>query len=257
MRVHELDVHYGEQHAVHSLSFEIAPGEVLALLGPNGAGKSSTVRCMLGLQPASGGELFLGPHEIRQNPKAAKRLCAYVPEHGSLYELLTPRETLQLRGRLHGLEEGSIERRSEHLLELFGLGERIDEAVIGFSKGMRQKLVWACALLSQPKILILDEPLSGLDAETTLVLKELLKELRAKGCAILYCSHLLDVVESVADRILILREGRCVAEGPLDQLLSAEREGEDRIGLGELFRSRTESADPVELARRLLDLPGE
>jgi ABC-2 type transport system ATP-binding protein len=256
VRVEDLEVRYGEQRAVAGLSFAIQPGEVLALLGPNGAGKSSTVRCLLGLQEPSAGALFLGPYNIQEAPKEAKRLAAYVPEHGSLYELLTPRETLQLHGRLHGLDEATIAARSEHLLGHLGLAARLDDPVLGFSKGMRQKLVLACALLTEPQVLILDEPLSGLDAETTLVVKELLRQLRARGCAILYCSHLLDVVESVADRVLILREGQSVAEGALDELLAAEQQGEARIGLADLFRTRTESADPELLARKLLELPG-
>ncbi|HMQ22479.1 MAG TPA: ABC transporter ATP-binding protein [Planctomycetota bacterium] len=248
IRVAGLEVRYGERAAVHDLSFEVESGRIVALLGPNGAGKSSTVRCLIGLQEPSAGTATIQGIDVAKDPERAKRKLAYVPEHGSLYEVLTPMETLLLAGRLHGLEDDVCIARGEHLLAELGLLDRAHAPVAGFSKGMRQKLVLACAILTDPDVLVLDEPLSGLDAETTLLVKELLLAWRARGAAILYCSHMLDVVEKLADRILILDQGRLVADGTLEEL----RSGADS-SLDEIFRDITKASDPKARAQRLLD----
>ncbi|MCB9918806.1 MAG: ABC transporter ATP-binding protein [Planctomycetes bacterium] len=247
IRVEDLCVRYGDRSAVENLGFEVAPGRIVALLGPNGAGKSSTVRCLIGLQRPSAGRARIHGVDVSVDPERAKRRLAYVPEHGSLYEVLTAMETLLLAGRLHGMDDAAIAERATTLLDELGLADRAHAPVAGFSKGMRQKLVLACAILTDPDVLVLDEPLSGLDAETTLLVKELLGTWRERGAAILYCSHMLDVVEKLADRILILDRGRLVAEGTLDEL----RHGSG-VSLDEIFRSVTKAGDPRERAQRLL-----
>lgn len=251
IEIEHLSVRYGDQLAVQDLSFAVQPGQVVALLGPNGAGKSSTVRCLVGLQKPTEGTARIAGIDVTRDPESAKRALAYIPEHGSLYEVLTPMETLMLQGRLHGMEDAQIEVRGRELLTELGLGERLHAPVAGFSKGMRQKLVLAAAILTQPSVLVLDEPLSGLDAETTLLVKELLGAWRERGASILYCSHLLDVVEKLADRVLILDKGRLVAAGSLDELRAEAGSGANR-GLDEIFRSVTHAGDPAERARRLL-----
>ena len=253
IRVEDLSVRYGEEVAVDSLSFEVPRGQVVALLGPNGAGKSSTVRCLVGLQlPSSGSASILGI-EVAKHPEAAKARLAYIPEHGSLYEVLTAMETMLLQGRLHGMDDASIERRSVSILGELGLGERLQAPVGSFSKGMRQKLVLACAILTQPEVLVLDEALSGLDAETTLLVKELLGAWKTRSASILYCSHLMDVVEKVADRILILDRGRLVASGTLDELRGKAQAGV-HPSLEQIFRAVTQAGDPRERAQRLLEM---
>ena len=250
--VEELTVRYGDLTAVAKLSFGVEPGSVVALLGPNGSGKSSTVRCLVGIQEPSDGRIEIAGHDVEREARAAKASIGYVPEHAQLYDVLTPRETLLLKGRLHGIDDATILERGAHLLEVLGIGGEIDEPIVGFSKGMRQKVVFACALLTDPQVLVLDEPLSGLDAETTQLVKELLRLEAERGRAILYCSHLLDIVERVADRILILSKGEVVSEGSLEELRA--RLGGDP-SLESIFRSVTAAADPRVEAQRLLDWP--
>ncbi len=247
IQVENLVVRYGEMLAVDGLGFEVRPGEILALLGPNGAGKSSTVRCLIGLQTPQEGRILLGGFDLSQQPREARTLLAYMPENAKLYEGLTPREILALRGRLFGFSEEKIRDKTAHLLGALGLGEVVDQATASFSKGMKQKVVLALALMTEAKIFILDEPLSGLDAETTLVFRQLLTQLCERGCAILYCSHMLDVVERIAHRVLILAKGKQVAAGSMEECL--KKEGGT---LESLFRSATHATDPDAVAKELL-----
>ncbi len=244
--VRDLTVRYGDDTAVDGLSFEVAAGEVLALLGPNGSGKSSTVRCVVGIQTPQHGTIHIAGHDVARQAQQAKAAIGYVPEQASLYEALTPMETLLLKGRLHGIGDDAIEARGGHMLDVLGIGDRAHEPVTAFSKGMRQKVVLAAALLPDPQVLVLDEPLAGLDAETTQLAKELLALETSRGRAILYCSHLLDIVEKVADRIAILTAGRLVTVGSLEELL-------DQPSLEAVFRHITDAVDPATQARRLLE----
>ncbi len=252
IQVSSLRKTYGELVAVDDLSFRIAPGEVLALLGPNGAGKTTTVHCIVGLLAPDRGTITIDGHDIVRDPIPAKRLVAYVPEAASLYESLTPFEYLTLRGRLFELPEDKIAAAIHRLLDGFGLLPRRPNPLVGFSKGMIQKVTLAAALLTEPKVLMLDEPLSGLDVETTMVLKEILKEFAERGGAVLYCSHLLDVVETVAHRIAILDQGKLVAIGTLEELRSVEGEDHKDQRLEGLFRDLTAASDPTEKARAIL-----
>lgn len=238
---------YGELVAVDDLSFSVAGGEVLALLGPNGAGKTTTVHCLVGILAPDRGSISVCGEDVVKNPVQAKRLTAYVPEVATLYESLTPHEYLTLRGRLFELREDKIATGIQRLLDGFGLLPRRHDPMVGFSKGMMQKVILAAALLTEPRVLVLDEPLSGLDVETTLVLKEVLREFAGRGGTVLYCSHLLDVVETVAHRIAILDRGRLVAIGTLEQLRAKEGQR-----LEHLFRELTAASDPAEKARAIL-----
>jgi ABC-2 type transport system ATP-binding protein len=168
-----------------------------------------------------------------------------------MYANLSPRQHLQLVGRLHGLDEGRIASESQRLLDALELGERIDDPVGQFSRGMRQKAALACAILPRPPLLVLDEPLEGLDAPTTAVIKEVLREWARAGGAVLYTSHLLDVVERVCDRMAILAAGKLVALGSMDELRA--RSGSDGT-LEQVFRAVTQAEDPVLKARQVLGL---
>ncbi len=238
---------YGELVAVDDLSFTVGAGEVLALLGPNGAGKTTTVHCMVGILTPDQGTITVGGEDMVRDPVPAKRLIAYVPEVASLYESLTPHEYLTLRGRLFELPEDKIAAGIHRLLDGFGLLPRRHDPMVGFSKGMMQKVILAAALLTEPRVLILDEPLSGLDVETTLVLKEILREFSDRGGAVLYCSHLLDVVETLAHRIAILDQGKLLAIGTLEELRASEGQR-----LESLFRDLTSASDPAQKARSIL-----
>jgi ABC-2 type transport system ATP-binding protein len=204
---------YGEQVALQHLDLRVGPGEVLGLLGPNGAGKSTTVKILTGLiRPVSGRALVAG-FDIVAQPLEAKQRLGYVPEQPVLYETLTAAEFLEVISALHHLNPALARQRSDELLTLLGLGDAKHQRLTAFSKGMKQKVVLAAALIHRPEVLILDEPLDGLDANSARVVKELLRSLSQQGRTILFCSHILEVVERVCTRIVILDKGRTIAEG--------------------------------------------
>jgi ABC-2 type transport system ATP-binding protein len=240
---------YDGQVALKGLSLTVEPGEVFGLLGPNGAGKTTAVRILCGLLAPTSGEALVDGHSVREDPIGARRRMAFVPDGAPLYANLSPRQHLHLVGRLHGMAEAELARESERLLTALGLGDRLDDPVGQFSRGMRQKTALACAILPRPALLVLDEPLEGLDAPTTAVLKEVLRTWAADGGSVLYTSHLLDVVERVCTRMAILADGELVALGTLEEL--RRRSGSDGT-LEEVFRAVTHAEDPALQARRVL-----
>ncbi|HEY8550741.1 MAG TPA: ABC transporter ATP-binding protein [Vicinamibacterales bacterium] len=211
---------YAGTRALQGVSFDARPGEILGFLGPNGAGKSTTVKILTGMiRPTSGTATVAGFDVVRQ-PLEVKARIGFVPESGALYEALTPDEYLELVGCLHHLDAATRRSRSDELFELFSLTPVRSKRMFEFSKGMKQKVVVAAALIHNPDVLFLDEPLEGLDANTAMLLKELLKRLAAQGRTILFCSHLLDVVERVCTRIVIIDRGRKIAEGTAAELIA-------------------------------------
>ena len=207
--------------ALRGVTFTVHPGEIVGYLGPNGAGKSTTVRILTGLQAATSGAARIGGHDIRKEPLAAKRLVGLVPETGAVYEALTPLEYLNFVGGLYQLTPPECSRRASELLEFLGLERSAwSRRMAGFSKGMKQRVVLVAALLHRPKVILLDEPLNGLDVDTTVKMKELIAREAAAGTTILYCSHLLDVVERVCTRIIILAGGRVRLDGGLRTVLA-------------------------------------
>jgi ABC-2 type transport system ATP-binding protein len=242
---------YGSFTALHGLDLAIGPGEILALLGPNGAGKSTTVKCIVGLLRPDGGSIEIAGVDALAQPERARSLVGYLPEVPRLHEVLTPWEYLMLKGRLFDVDEATIRARGEPMLHGFGLAERGDEPMVGFSKGMLQKVSIAAALLTAPKLLVFDEPLSGLDVTTTLVVKELMREFAARGGAVLHCSHLLDVVEATAHRIAVLDHGHLLANGTAAELRTQVGAGAD-VHLDNVFRSLVRASDPVAAAKTIL-----
>ncbi len=242
---------YGDHVALHGLDLDIAAGEILALLGPNGAGKSTTVKCLVGLLRPDAGAVTVCGVDALADPNAARRRIGYLPEVARLYEALTPWEFLHLKGRLFDLDDRTIRARGERLLDGFGLLPRAGEPMAGFSKGMLQKVSISATLLTAPQLLVFDEPLSGLDVTTTLVVKELMREFAARGGAVLYCSHMLDVVESIAHRIAILDKGQLIAAGTAAEL--RQRSGAaDGSTLDAVFRTLVKASNPTAVARALL-----
>jgi ABC-2 type transport system ATP-binding protein len=213
IRVADLHHAYGEIPAVQGLSFEARAGEVLGLLGPNGAGKSTTVKILTGLLPLQRGTVEVAGFDIATSPLEVKRRVGYVPESGALYDSLTPDEYFRFISLLYRLEPDVVQPRVEELLRMFELDGVRSARMVTFSKGMRQKVLIASALLHAPDVIIFDEPLNGLDANAMLVFKELLRGLAAQGRTILFCSHLLDIVERLCPRIVIVDKGRAIAAG--------------------------------------------
>src|SRR5215471_1983518 len=210
LEVRNLSKRYRGTNAVTDVSFTIAPGEILGYVGHNGAGKSTTVKMMIGLLQPSEGQILCDGQSIFEDLPAYQRRLGYVPEEPNLYPFLTGREYLLLAGRLRGMESPALDEKIDELLRLFSLGSDADSPVSSYSKGMRQKILLSAALVHNPDVLIFDEPLSGLDAGAMIAVRELLQQLAARGKAILYSSHVLDVMEKVCARVLILRKGRTV-----------------------------------------------
>jgi len=213
-----LTKNYGNKTAVDDLSLRVEPGEIFGFLGPNGAGKSTTVKILTGLiRPLSGRAVVAG-FDVVQQPLEVKKRIGYVPETPALYDSLTAGEYLELVSCLHHLDPRTGATRRAELLGLFGLSSVSDQRLSEFSKGMRQKVVLAAALIHRPDVLILDEPLDGLDANTAMVVKELLKRLAAQGKTILFSSHSLEVVERICTLILIINKGRQVSAGTSEEI---------------------------------------
>ena len=239
---------FGEVTALRDLHLDVRAGEVLGLIGPNGAGKTTALRTLTGLLTPDEGRVRIDGRDLTDDPVEARRRFGFVPDGAPLYANLTPRQHLFLVGRLHGLDEDGLAAEAMRLLESLGLGHRADDPVGGFSRGMRQKAALACAILPRPPLLILDEPLSGLDAPTAAATKAVLRAWADRGGAVLYTSHLLDVVERVCDRIAVLHQGNLKAVGSLDELRAQSREGT----LEEVFGELTQAEDPAEAAKRVL-----
>ena len=204
---------FGSLHAVDALSFDVRPGEIFGFLGPNGAGKSTTVKMLTGMLRPSYGSARVAGFDIVSQPLEVKRRIGYVPETGAMYDSLTAAEYLELVASLHHLDLPRARARADELLQVFGLQDDRDRRVAEYSKGMRQKVLLAAALLHNPEVLFLDEPLTGLDANAALMVKEVLRSLGAQGKTIFFCSHILEVVERICSRIIIIDKGVTVIEG--------------------------------------------
>jgi len=235
---------------VNGVSFTIRPGEILGYLGPNGAGKSTTVKMLTGLVEPTSGYIGFDGRDIREDLQAFQRRMGYVPEEPHLYPHLSGREYLQLVGRLRGMRRRDLEPKLDELLRLTGLWEDRHAALAAYSKGMRQKILLVAALLHNPDLLILDEPFSGLDVHTAMVLRSLLQSIAGRGKMLLYSSHVLEVVEKICHTVLILRDGRVVAYDSVARL----RERMPDASLEGVFAQLTESEDTELLARRILDV---
>jgi ABC-2 type transport system ATP-binding protein len=214
---------YGPKVAVNSLTLAIPAGTVFAFLGPNGAGKTTTIRLMAGLLRPNAGDVLIGGHDIQSDHVGAKALMGYIPDRPYLYEKLSGREFIHFVGDLHGLPRAAQEERMARHFALFGLDESADLLIENYSHGMRQKLIFTAALLHEPRILIVDEPMVGLDPKSARTIKKLMRELAAAGAAIFLSTHQLAVAEEVADRIGIIDRGNLIFDGTLAQLRERTR----------------------------------
>jgi ABC-2 type transport system ATP-binding protein len=240
--VENLRFRYASREVLHGLSFQIARGEVTGLLGPNGAGKSTTIKILTGILEPGAGRVVVEGLELPREAVELKRRIGYVPEAAELYETLSAREFLELCGRLHDLEDRSLEARIDAMLDAFELTDHGHAQLSSFSKGMRQKVLISAALLHDPTVIFLDEPLTGLDVESAVLVKTLLASLAARGRTVLYSSHVLDVVERICTRVLIIDQGTLVADGSPESLKAETQES----SLEAVFRdlTRAESAEP-------------
>ena len=219
-RILQVAKQYGTHWAVRNLNLDLQPGELFAFLGPNGAGKTTTIKLLCGLLRPSSGTIEVGGHNLAIHGLEARRLMSYVPDLPYVYEHLTAREFLQLAADLHGLDYDTAQKRIAEVIELFELERFIDQLTERFSHGMRQRTVFASAMLPHPQLLIVDEPTVGLDPRSVRQLKNILREYTRQGNTVFLSSHSLDVVEQIADRIGIILGGKLIGCGSLEDLRS-------------------------------------
>jgi ABC-2 type transport system ATP-binding protein len=238
--------------SIEDINFRIRAGEIVGYLGPNGSGKSTTVKIITGLlQPNEGSVLFEGK-DIREDMVGFRSTLGYVPEEAHVYTYLSGLEYLQLVGRLRGLGERDIERKASQMLKLLGLESWRYSPISFYSKGMKQRVLIAAALMHNPKLLVFDEPLSGLDVVSARLFKDLLQELAAQGKAILYISHVLEVVEQVCDRVIVIAKGKILADAAPAELAKVMQ----LANLQDVFAQLVQQEDTRVLARQLVDVMG-
>ncbi len=245
IQVSNLTKRFGEVVAVDGISFEVGEGEILGYLGPNGAGKSTTVKMLTGIMRPTEGNILIDGRPLDEDLLGFKQHLGYVPESGGLYESLTGLEFLQLVGRLYHLPEELILEKAKEFMRLFGLDAPMEQRLSSYSKGMKQKVLISSALIHNPEVVFFDEPLSGLDANSMLVFKEVIRELAAQGKTIFYCSHILDVVERICRRVIIIDHGKIIADGPVSELKQTTSQG----SLEEVFKKLTDTTDVGEVAK--------
>ena len=211
-----LSKHYGKLVAVNSINLEVAEGEVFGFLGPNGAGKTTTIKMMAGLLQPTGGSALIGGYDVQKEPLKAKFLTGFIPDRPFLYEKLTATEFMHFVARLYEMEHS--QKRITELLDLFGLPDWKDELVENFSHGMKQRLVMASAFLHLPRVLVVDEPMVGLDPRGARLVKDIFRDLASKGVTIFMSTHTLEIVEQMCTRVAIINKGDIIAEGSVEDL---------------------------------------
>lgn len=224
LRVENLVKYFKEIPAVRGISFSVRKGEIVGLLGPNGSGKTTILRSICGILSSDEGRIVAAGRDLEHDAEDARQVMGFVPEVPHLFELLTVRDHLVFIALAFGMEEG-IDERIEVLLKFFELEEKSDELVSTLSKGMRQKLAMACALIHHPLLLVLDEPIIGIDPRGVWKMKELLKQLRDSGVAIVLSTHLLDTAELLCDRVIIVNRGEKVMEGTVEEIRQSGQPG--------------------------------
>jgi ABC-2 type transport system ATP-binding protein len=242
---------YGGVLALNRVDFELHPGEIVGYLGPNGSGKSTTVNLVVGLLEPSAGSIQLDGHSLSTDPIEYKRRIGYVPEEPYLYTHLTATEYLTLVGRLRGISRSRLAEKTSRLLHLLQLHDARYRTMSAYSKGMRQRVLVAAALMHDPDLLVLDEPFSGLDVNAGLLFRALLTELASRGKMIFFSTHRFDMVEKLCSRVVILSSGQVVAERTLAELTQAGGET-----LEALFVRVTAPPDFTPVAREILDVIG-
>ncbi len=243
LRVNDLTVRYGDKVAVSSISFQVKEGEIFGLLGPNGAGKSSTIKAIVGLVPFEG-ETRLFDREIDVR---AKNSIGYVPEEFMLLESLTPKEFFEFIASIRRIK--NVNDRLEKLVRAFGITNYFETPIASLSMGTKQKVSIIAALLHSPPLLILDEPLNGLDAKSSRILKEIMARHVENGGAVLFSTHIMEIAEKLCDRIAVISGGRIVAEGTIDELREiALADG----GLEEIFLKLTGQMEEIDEVLRVL-----
>jgi ABC-2 type transport system ATP-binding protein len=240
---------YGDMPAVDKVSFSVGRGELFGFIGPNGAGKTTTIKMLVGLIRPTSGWARIGGFDIVKQPLKAKALFGYVPDQPDLYEKLTVREFLSVIAQLYEVDQHLVVERTQRLLRLFGLEGYADIMIRGYSHGMKQKVAIASALIHNPSVLVLDEPLVGLDPKTARRIKDVLWGLRDRGVTILMSTHILEIAERLCDRVGIIDQGKLIGLGTIDELRQAQRlEG---LSLEDIYFQLTGGSDSDDVTKFL------
>lgn len=241
---------YDQNYVLKDINLQFDRGQVIGYIGPNGAGKSTTIKIMAGILSEFEGSVSILDMDVRTHPIEIKQRIGYIPEQAVLYEVLTPREYLWFVGNLYNLGQQVIDTRVMELLRVFDLADKADTRMNAFSKGMRQKVLLISGLMHNPEIIFLDEPLSGLDANAVILVKEILSQLKKDGKTIFYSSHLMDIVEKISDRIIIINHGEVIADGDFDSLKNTSHSG----SLENIFAEMTGEGNQESSASTFIDI---
>lgn len=246
--IRDLEMSFGTKKVLKGINLDVYNGQIIGYIGPNGAGKSTTVKIMLGIIGGYKGQVKILGHDISDGSVEYKAKIGYVPETADMYDNLTAREYLTFVGELYGLEYEKADKKAKKLMDLFNISNVYDSRISSYSKGMKQKVLIISSLLNDPEILFLDEPLSGMDANSVMVFKEVLSELANQGKTIFYSSHIMDVVEKISSRIVLINQGQIVADGSFDELKTKSTEG----SLEEIFNQLTGFNEHKEIANQFV-----
>lgn len=241
---------YGNVEAVRGLTLEVMPGEVFGFLGPNGAGKTTTIKMLVGMLAPTAGNAEICGVDVSKDPVQAKSLIGYVPDSPDVYEKLSAREFLRFVGDIRRIDPYKCEERISSLLSLFGLEERADDLLGSYSRGMRQRVCIAQALLGEPKVLFLDEPTVGLDPRSARMVKDVLRQFASGGGTVFLSTHILEIAERMCDRVGIIQQGKLIASGTMGELRQKAAGSKD-ASLEDLFLKLTGGEEYSELVKHL------
>lgn len=225
LRINNLRKRYLNKEVLKGIDLEIHKGEIIGYIGPNGAGKSTTVKIILGLIDDYEGDIEIFGENIKENSIEYKRKIGYVPEIAEVYDSLTAAEYMSFLGDIYDIEFNELEEKAMKLMKLFGIENAYSSRISSYSKGMKQKFLIICSMIHNPEIYFLDEPIGGLDANSVMIFKEILAKLAAKGKTIFYSSHIMEVVEKISNRIILLNDGFVAADGTFEELKKNNKEG--------------------------------
>lgn len=247
--IKDLKMNFDGKEVLKGINLEIDKGNIIGYIGPNGAGKSTTVKIILGLVEGYTGVVKIFGEDISQEELYKKRI-GYVPEVAETYESLTAREYLTFIGQLYGLEYDDADKKAYELMDILEIKDVYNSKIESFSKGMKQKVIIISSLMHNPDILFLDEPLSGLDANSVMIIKEILLSLKEEGKTIFYSSHIMEIVEKISDRIILLNDGSIVADGSFDDL----KESVHQKSLEQIFNQLTGFSEYKNLAKKFISV---
>lgn len=244
---------FGDKDVLKGINLTVHKGQIIGYIGPNGAGKSTTVKLIMGLINGYTGEIRILGEDISRRDESYKKNIGYVPEVPDIYDSLTGKEYLTFIGQLYGIDYDNVNEKAKKLMEILGILDSYEKRISSYSKGMKQKLILISSLIHNPEILFLDEPLNGLDANSVMIIKEILAHLAKDGKTIFYSSHIMEVVEKISDRIILINNGEIVADGNFEELKSSFKEN----SLENIFNEVTGFHEYKELAEAFISVVKE